>query len=103
VGMEGIKLFIAMFVVFPFPIFTVPYMAMSLYLLFNKKPRGIDTPAIILCGILLVSLLVPGIATMMIFFLPYIIVGTPFGLILIPVLIVILVITLRRRKKRHSP
>jgi uncharacterized membrane protein len=60
-------------------------------------------PAIIVCATLLLSLLVPGMAVTMVFFLPYIMVGTPFGLISILILIIVLAVILMRRKNRRSP
>jgi hypothetical protein len=102
-GVKGINLFIALFVAFPFPLITVPYMGIALYLSSKMKPRWIDVPAIIVCATLLLSLLVPGMAIMMVFFLPYIMVGTPFGLISILILIIVLAVILMRRKNRRSP
>ena len=88
----------------PFNTFSIPYLIMALYLLFNKKRRIIDIPAIIVCPILLLLLLVPGFATIIIFFLPFILFSTPFGIIALAlVLAVILIITfIKRRKKRQA-
>ncbi len=101
---ESLIMLVALFVAFPFPVFTVPYMIIALYLLFNKKKRVIDMPAIIVCAVLLLCLLIPGLATIMIFFLPFILFSTPFGLIaIVLVLAIIIIITLIRRRKKRSP
>lgn len=98
-GVKGINLLIAMLVVFPFPLVTVPCLGMALYLSSNKRPRVTNILAIMACAIVLLSLLVPGMNVIMVFFLSSIIVGTPLGLILIPVLIVILAFTQKKEVK----
>ena len=95
---------IVLFVALPFPVFTIPYMIAALYLVFNKKRRVIDIPAIIVCPILLLLLLMPGFATIIIFFLPFILFSTPFGIITFAlVLAIILIIILVKRRKKHFP
>jgi len=56
-GANGWRLFLAMFVAFPFPIFTLPYLAMALYLAFHKRPRWIDVLPIIGCAVILLFLI----------------------------------------------
>jgi hypothetical protein len=56
-GANGWRLFLAMFVAFPFPIFTLPYLAMALYLTFHKRPRWIDVLSIIGCAVILLFLI----------------------------------------------
>lgn len=101
---ESFMMLIVLFVSIPFPIFTVPYMIAALYLVINKKRRVIDIPAIIVCPVLLLLLLMPGFTTIIIFFLPFILFSTPFGLIALAlILAIILIIILVRRRKKHSP
>lgn len=101
---ESLIMLVVLFVAFPFPVFTVPYMIMALYLVFNKKRRVIDIPAIVACPILLLCLSIPSLATIVIFFLPFILFSTPFGLIALAlILAVILIIILVRRRKKRSP
>ena len=100
-GVEGWKLLLAMFVIFPFPLMTLPCLAMALYLAFHKTPRGIDIPAIAACMILLLVLLVPGMSVLALFFLPFILFSTPFGLVfLMAIAVAVLVVTVRRRRRR---
>ena len=104
VKVESFNFLVIMFFAFPFCIFTLPYMIIAFYLLFNKKKRVIDIPAIIVCIVLLLNILIPGLSTITIFFLPFILFSTPFGLIAIAlVLVIILIILLTRRRKRRSP
>jgi len=98
-GTKGVNFIIALLVNFPMPLITVPYLAMALYLLLSKKPRKIDIVLIIVCVMLLLSLLVTAMYVMLIFFLPFLILSTPVGPFLILTLIVVLVATLRRRRK----
>jgi len=67
-GVDGWRLFLGMFVIFPFPLITLPCLAMALYLAFHKTPRGIDIPAIIACVILLLAL---PFGIVIAFFLPF--------------------------------
>ena len=53
---EKWNLFLALFVAFPFPVFTMPYMAMALYLALHKTPRWIDILPIIGCMVILLFL-----------------------------------------------
>jgi len=97
-GVEGWRLFLGMFVIFPFPLMTLPCLAMALYLAFHKTPRAVDIPAIIACVILL---LVLPFGIVIVVFLPFILFSTPFGLMfLIAIAITILVVTIRRKRKR---
>jgi hypothetical protein len=97
-GVEGWKMLLAMFVIFPFPLMTVPCLAMALYLALHKTPRGIDIPAIIACVMLLLAL---PFGVVIVFFLPFILFSTPFGLMfLIAIAIAILVTAVRRKQKR---
>ena len=101
---ESFMMLIVLFVSIPFPVFTIPYMIAALYLVFNKKRRVIDIPAIIVCPILLLLLLIPSLATIVVFFLPFILFSTPFGLIALAlVLAIILIIILVKRRKKRSP
>lgn len=78
-------------------------MIAALYLVFNKKRRVIDIPAIVVCQVMLLFLFTPSLATMAIFFLPFILFSTPFGLIALAlVLAIILIIILVRRRKKRS-
>jgi hypothetical protein len=52
----GWNLFLALFVAFPFPVFTMPYMAMAFYLALHKTPRWIDILPIIGCMVILLFL-----------------------------------------------
>jgi hypothetical protein len=97
-GADGWRLFLGMFVIFPFPLMTLPCLAMALYLAFHKTPRAVDIPAIIACVILLLAL---PFGVVIVFFLPFILFSTPFGLMfLIAIAITILVVTIRRKRKR---
>jgi hypothetical protein len=53
---EKWNLLLALFVAFPFPVFTMPYMAMALYLALHKTPRRIDILPIIGCIVILLFL-----------------------------------------------
>jgi hypothetical protein len=53
---EKWNLFLALFVAFPFPVFTMPYIAMALYLALHKTPRWIDILPIIGCMVILLFL-----------------------------------------------
>jgi len=55
-----LRLMLAMFVAFPFPLFTIPYLTMALYLTLSKKLRVVDVFPIFGCAIVLWILLVPG-------------------------------------------
>jgi hypothetical protein len=55
-GAEGWHLFLALFVAFPFPVFTMPYLVMALYLAFHKKPRWVDILPTIGCTVILLFL-----------------------------------------------
>jgi hypothetical protein len=100
---EGAPTFlIAMFVVFPGPLVSIPYLTMALYLFFSRKPRRIDLVLVIICVMLLLILIPSPVSVVLVFFLPFVLFGTPFGLLLIPVLILALVVILRRRGKRKK-
>jgi hypothetical protein len=55
-GANAPRLILAMFVAFPFPLLTIPYLAVSLCLLSKKKIRKLDMIAIITCVLLLLSM-----------------------------------------------
>jgi len=97
-GAHAVNFIIALFVVPPAPLMSVPFLAMVLYLLLSKKPRRIDIVVIIASVMLLLSLLSTAAYVILLFFLPFIMFGTPFGLLFISILVVVLVI-LRRRKR----
>jgi hypothetical protein len=101
-GTKGVNFFLAMFVLFPAPAITLPYLAVAVYLASGKRPRRIDALAIAACVVLLLLLLVPGMSVLMVFFLPFILFSTPFGLIglLLLIAIAILVAAVRRKRKR---
>jgi len=96
----GVNFVIALFVVFPIPLITIPYLVMALYLSSSKKTRRIDIPIIIVSVMILLSLLSPGAYVILSIFLPFIMFSTPFGLFLIPILVVVLAVALRRGRKR---
>lgn len=102
---EGTIAFFVLFLFgFPFCYFTLPLLVAAIYLLFNKKKRISDIPVFILCAFSIVNLLIPGLPILTIFFLPFILFSTPFGLIAIAlVLVIILIIILIGRRKRRSP
>lgn len=69
-GEKAVNLILAFFVVFPFPLVTIPYIVMSLHLLSSKRPRKIDAVAIVICTLLLLSMTnAPPLATALIPFL----------------------------------
>jgi DNA-directed RNA polymerase subunit RPC12/RpoP len=94
-GVEGWRLFLGMFVIFPFPLMTLPCLAMALYLAFHKTPRAVDIPAIIACVILLLAL---PFGTVIVFFLPFILFSTPFGLVFLIAIAVIVSMRILRGK-----
>jgi len=97
-----IDFLIALFVVFPGPLMTIPFLAMALYLLLSKKTRRIDIVVIFVCTTLLLSLMSGLVFFMLFFLLPLYMFSTPLGLLLIPILTTVLAVILRRRGKRKT-